>query len=131
MQDVVVTNGDVEGPGVPLSREDAVAALGEAAQWWGCDVPDDPGAGELAELLDEVAVRLRDRQTDEQLRGAAKYLAEATEALGAVARLGGLLPVVSLCHLRTAVAKEQQARRGLPHTAIPHADAKTLPVAAS
>ncbi|MFB7865407.1 hypothetical protein [Streptomyces sp. NPDC056069] len=121
-----MTNGDVEGPGVPLSREGAVAALGEAAQWWGCDVPDDPGVGELAELLDEVAVRLRDRQTDEQLCAAAKYLAEATEALGAVARLRGLLPAVSLWHLRTAVAKEQQARRSLPH-----ADSKTPPVTVS
>ncbi|MER6116203.1 hypothetical protein [Streptomyces sp. NPDC001743] len=131
MHDVIVTNGDVEAPGVPLSRDAAVAVLGEAAQWWGCDVPDDPGTSELAALLDELVERLCADRRDERLREAAADLAEVAEALGAASRLGGLLPVISLWHLRTAVEKEEQARRHLARSATPQPDGAPLPAAVS
>ncbi|MFG3429392.1 hypothetical protein [Streptomyces californicus] len=102
-----------------LGRDDALAALGEAARWWGCDVPEDPGAGELAELLEGLVGRLRADQLDERSRSAAEVMAEIAEALGAVSRLGGLLPAVSLWHLRAAIEKEQQARGRLARTAVP------------
>ncbi len=126
-----MTNGDVNAHGVPLSREAALAALGEAAQWWGCDVPDDPGTSELAALVDELIERLRTDRRDERLRNAAVDLAAVAEALGAASRLGGLLPVISLWHLRTAVAKEEQARRHLAQAATPREAGAQLPAAVS
>ncbi|MEU7073015.1 hypothetical protein AB0B30_28175 [Streptomyces narbonensis] len=48
-----------------------------------------------------------------QARSAAGLLAQAAEALRAVARLGGLLPAVSLWHLRTAIRQEAAARAQL------------------
>ncbi|WP_146057589.1 hypothetical protein [Streptomyces sp. SM12] len=96
-----MTNGDRRSPRPPLCCDDALAALGEAAQRWGCDVPKDPGAGELA---DELVGRLRVGQRDERFSSnAAEAMAEVAEALGAVSRLGGLLPAVALWHLRAAV----------------------------
>lgn len=131
MHDVIVTNGDVKAPGAPLSRDAALAALGEAAQWWGCDVPDDPGTGELAELVAELVERLRADRRDERLRSAAVELAEVAEALGAASRLGGLLPVISLWHLRTAVEKEHLARRHLARAATSSPAGALLPEAVS
>ncbi|MEU6406159.1 hypothetical protein [Streptomyces sp. NPDC046985] len=62
----------------------------------GCDVPEDPEAGELAELVAELVGRLRADQLDERSRSAAEAMAKVTEALGAVSRLRGLLPAVLL-----------------------------------
>ncbi|MEY9839384.1 hypothetical protein [Streptacidiphilus sp. EB103A] len=98
-------------------RAGALAALGTATRWWGADVPEDPGSGELAELLDEVVERLRGDQRDERLRRASEPLAEAVEALNAVARLGGLLPAVSMWHLRNAIRLEAEARSHLTEAA--------------
>ncbi|MFJ1662529.1 hypothetical protein [Streptomyces anthocyanicus] len=114
-----MTNSDRGNPRPLLRRDDALAALGEAARWWGCDVPEDPGAGELAELLEGLAGRLGSDQLDERSRSAAETMAKVAEALGAVARLGGLLPAVCLWHLRAAMEKEQQARGRFARTAVP------------
>ncbi|MFI1530718.1 hypothetical protein [Streptomyces griseus] len=113
-----MTNSDTGNPRPLLGRDDALAALGEAARWWGCDVPEDPGAGELAELLERLVGRLRADQLDERARSAAEAIAKVAEALGAVARLGGLLPAVSLWHLRAAMEREQQARGRFVRTAV-------------
>ncbi|MFI6112906.1 hypothetical protein [Kitasatospora sp. NPDC051164] len=126
-----MTNGDVKTPEVPLSRDAALAALDEAAQWWGCEVPDDPGTSELAALLDELVECLRADRRDERLRRAAVDLAEVAEALGAASRLGGLLPVISLWHLRTAVEKEAQARRHLGRAATTQPDGQPVSAAVS
>lgn len=131
MDDVIVTNGDTGSPRPLLRRDGALAALGAAAQWWGCDVPEDPGCGELAELVDALAGRLRADQRDERSRSAAEAMAEAAEALGAASRLGGLLPAVSLWHLRAAVEKEQKARGCVARAAIPQPERKSRSAAAS
>ncbi|MCG7523982.1 hypothetical protein MHW47_05940 [Streptomyces sp. OfavH-34-F] len=117
-----MTNSDTGIPRPLLRRDDALAALEEAARWWGCDVPEDPGAGELAELVQELVGRLRADQLDERSLSAAREMAKVAAALGAVSRLGGLLPAVSLWHLRAAVEKEQQARGRFARTAIPQPD---------
>ncbi|WP_331751076.1 hypothetical protein OG215_37645 (plasmid) [Streptomyces globisporus] len=114
-----MTNSDTGNPRPLLGRDDALAALGEAARWWGCDVPEDPGAGELAELLEGLVGRLRADQLDERARSAAEAIAKVAEALGAVSRLGGLLPAVSLWHLRAAMERQQQARGRFARTAVP------------
>ncbi|MEU0213925.1 hypothetical protein ABZ281_02000 [Streptomyces sp. NPDC006265] len=104
-----MTHGDVETR-PPLDRTNAFTALEVALQWWGADVPEDPGAGELAHLLDEIVDRLREDRKSERSRAAAELLVQATEALRAVARLGSLLPAISLWHLRTALRQETTAR---------------------
>ncbi|GGQ88371.1 hypothetical protein GCM10010250_69110 [Streptomyces althioticus] len=104
---VVVTHRDV-GTRLPLDRTDA--ALEAAVRRWGADVPEDPGAGELAELLDGIVGRLRGDGNAEQSQSAAELLAQAAEALRAVARLGSLLPAISLWHLQTALRQEAGAR---------------------
>ncbi|MCX4791918.1 hypothetical protein OG369_39355 [Streptomyces sp. NBC_01221] len=124
---VIVTHGDVTTR-PPLDRADAFTALETAVQWWGADVPDDPGVGELAQLLDEIVERLRGNQGDERSRKAAGPLAEVAEALRAVARLGTLLPVVSLWHLRTALQQEAVARRHLTTVSDPHPAGEPLSV---
>ncbi|MFI1189689.1 hypothetical protein [Streptomyces californicus] len=114
-----MTNSDTGNPRPLLGRDDALAALGEAARGWGCDVPEDPGAGELAELLEGLVGQLRADQLDERARSAAEAIAKVAEALGAVSRLGGLLPAVSLWHLRAAMEREQQARGRFARTSVP------------
>ena len=73
-------------------------------------MPEDPGAGELAELLDEIVLRLDGDRNNEHSQSAAGPLAQAAEALRAVARLGSLLPVITLWRLRTALRQEAVAR---------------------
>ncbi|MFD8947554.1 hypothetical protein ACFV0B_01670 [Streptomyces xanthophaeus] len=97
-----------------------------AVRWWGADVPEDPGAGELAQLLDETAERLHADQGNDQSQSAAKLLTEAAEALRAVARLGSLLPVISLWHLRTALRQEADARGQLASRSDPQPAASLL-----
>lgn len=66
--------------------------------------------GELAELVSDVAARLRAGEPEERVHGAAEHLASATEALHTVSRLGALMPTVVRWHLRTAVGEEGAAR---------------------
>ncbi|WP_406003945.1 hypothetical protein [Streptomyces sp. NBC_00829] len=118
-------HGDV-GTTPTLDRSDCFMALEAAIRWWGADVPEDPGAGELAELLDEIVERLSGDRSAEQARSAAELLARAAEELRAVARLGGLLPAISLWHLRTALRHEAVARGQLAEQNYPQPAASPL-----
>ncbi|MEU8679578.1 hypothetical protein [Streptomyces sp. NPDC048560] len=68
---------------------------------WGGQVPEDPGGAELADLLDGVAATLHDA-TRSDIRA---ELAVAVSHLRAADRLGGLLPAVTLWHLRQALQR--------------------------
>lgn len=92
------------------ARSRAVEELAEATAKWGCAVPDDPGIAELADQLAQVADHV---PHDLVNRGeVAAALEAAVEHLQAAARLGGLLPVVTLHHLRVALQSERTARQG-------------------
>lgn len=121
----IVTHGDAEAR-PPLDRTHAFTSLEAAVQSWGVDVPEDPGPGELAQLLDEVVERLSVDRSDERSRTAAESLAQAVEALRAVARLGSLLPTISLWHLRTALRQEAVARAQLAEQSDPQPVASPL-----
>ncbi|MER5372719.1 hypothetical protein [Streptomyces sp. NPDC002553] len=88
-------------------------------------MPEDPGAGELAQLLDEIVERLHAEGNDHS-QSAAKLLARAAEALRAVARLGSLLPMISLWHLRTALRQEADSRGQLASQSDPQPAASML-----
>ncbi|MFG2313147.1 hypothetical protein ACGFS9_31430 [Streptomyces sp. NPDC048566] len=92
----------------------------------GAEAPEDPGAGELAQLLDEIVERLTGDRSTKQARSTAKLLAQAAEAMRAVARLGGLLPAISLWHLRTALRHEAVARDQLAEHNDPQPAASRL-----
>ncbi|MEV7114193.1 hypothetical protein [Streptomyces anulatus] len=86
-----------------------VTQLADAAARWGGHVPEDPGITELAELL-EAAARVPDRP-DGPGHTTRALLAGAVEDLRAAARLGGLLPAVTLWHLQRAVDQEHTAHQ--------------------
>jgi hypothetical protein len=98
-------------------RARAVGDLADAAENWGCDVPGDPGIGELADVLGQAADHLPHGLDGRA--GAATGLAMAVEELRAAARLGGLLPLVACHHLRLALQYERSARRALERSALP------------
>ncbi|MFI5654878.1 hypothetical protein ACIA71_27070 [Streptomyces anulatus] len=87
-----------------------VAQLAEAAARWGGHVPDDPGITELADLLETAANAAPDRPGGPG-HTARALLAGAVEDLRAAARLGGLLPAVTLWHLQRAIDQEQTAHQ--------------------
>ncbi|MFJ7416492.1 hypothetical protein ACIQWZ_37695, partial [Streptomyces sp. NPDC098077] len=72
-----------------------VTQLADAAARWGGHVPDDPGITELADLLETAATNAPDHP-DHPGHTAKTLLAGAVENLRAAARLGGLLPAVTL-----------------------------------
>ncbi|WP_405438778.1 hypothetical protein [Streptomyces anulatus] len=86
-----------------------VTQLAEAAARWGGHVPEDPGITELADLL-EAAARVPDRPGGPGHTTRA-LLAGAVEDLRAAARLGGLLPAVTLWHLQRAIDQEHTAHQ--------------------
>ncbi|MFJ6810975.1 hypothetical protein ACIQRK_34110 [Streptomyces anulatus] len=86
-----------------------VTQLADAAARWGGHVPDDPGITELADLL-ETATRAPDRPGGPGHTTRA-LLAGAVEDLRAAARLGGLLPAVTLWHLQRAIDQEHTAHQ--------------------
>ncbi|MGW5925958.1 hypothetical protein ACWF2L_06875 [Streptomyces anulatus] len=86
-----------------------VTQLAEAAARWGGHVPDDPGITELADLL-EAAARVPDRPGGPGHTTRA-LLAGAVEDQRAAARLGGLLPAVTLWHLQRAIDQEHTAHQ--------------------
>ncbi|MFJ1789696.1 hypothetical protein ACIOML_35990 [Streptomyces anulatus] len=86
-----------------------VTQLADAAARWGGHVPDDPGITELADLL-EAATRVPDRPGGPGHTTRA-LLAGAVEDLRAAARLGGLLPAVTLWHLQRAIDQEHTAHQ--------------------
>ena len=98
------------------ARARAVEELADAAAKWGCDVPDDPGVTELADQLAHVAGHLPEDFTARA--EAATRLEAAVEHLRAAARLGGLLPLVILHHLRLALQCERSARQDLDRTGV-------------
>ncbi|MEL5957445.1 hypothetical protein AADR41_22235 [Streptomyces sp. CLV115] len=99
------------------ARSRAMAQLAEAAAKLGCDVPDDPGVTELADQLAHVAGHLPDDLVARAEAVAA--LKAAVEHLRAAARLGGLLPAVTIHHLHLALRYERSARHDLDRPAVP------------
>ncbi|MEU4180945.1 hypothetical protein [Streptomyces sp. NPDC026589] len=84
-----------------------VTQLAEAAARWGGHVPEDPGITELADLLETAAADAPDRPG----HTARTLLAGAVEDLRAAARLGGILPAVTLWHLQRAIDQEHTAHQ--------------------
>jgi len=82
----------------------------------GAQVPEDPGVVELADLLDGAAAPLHDTTCS----GARAELAVAVGHLRAADRLGGLLPAVTLWHLRRAL----QRAAALPDSREPGASTR-------
>ncbi|MFE1370001.1 hypothetical protein ACFW84_37980 [Streptomyces anulatus] len=87
-----------------------VTQLADAAARWGGHVPDDPGITELADLLEAAAADTPDRPGTPGHSPRA-LLAGAVEDLRAAARLGGLLPAVTLWHLQRAIDQEHTAHQ--------------------
>ncbi|MCX4679190.1 hypothetical protein OG413_28465 [Streptomyces sp. NBC_01433] len=75
-------------------------------------MPEDPGIAELADLLEAAAADVPAR-TGESGNAARTLLAAAVEDLRAAARLGGLLPAVTLWHLHRARDQERAAHQHL------------------
>ncbi|MFH8873617.1 hypothetical protein [Streptomyces griseus] len=89
----------------------------EAARWGG-HVPEDPGITELADLLETAAADTPARPGDPG-HTARTLLAGAVESLRAAARLGGLLPAVTLWHLQRAIDQEHTVHQQQQHTVPP------------
>ncbi|MFD7676207.1 hypothetical protein [Streptomyces anulatus] len=87
-----------------------VTQLADAAARWGGHVPEDPGITELADLLETAATNAPDRPGGPGHTTRA-LLAGAVEDLRAAARLGGLLPAVTLWHLQRAIDQEHTAHQ--------------------
>ncbi|MEU6957626.1 hypothetical protein [Streptomyces sp. NPDC045714] len=87
-----------------------VTQLADAAARWGGHVPEDPGITELADLLETAAADIPDRPGGPG-HTARILLAGAVEDLRAAARLGGLLPAVTLWHLQRAIDQERTAHQ--------------------
>jgi len=81
-------------------------------------VPEDPGAGELADLLDQAAAPLLAEADDRSDAG--HRLAKAAESLRSAALTSGLMPVVANWHLRTAVLRLEAAHELLDPESAPH-----------
>ncbi|MFJ9339100.1 hypothetical protein ACIRP0_07380 [Streptomyces sp. NPDC101733] len=96
------------------TRTRLTRTLADAAAQWGADVPEDPGVGELADLLSEAARALPAGTPGHGVASA--RLALALRHLRAADRLGGLLPVVTCGHLHRAVRYERAARDALDRT---------------
>ncbi|MET9708424.1 hypothetical protein AB0C94_34960 [Streptomyces griseus] len=88
-----------------------VTQLAEAAARWGGHVPEDPGVTELADLLETAAADIPAPPGGPGDSGhpVKALLDDAVENLRAAARLGGLLPAVTLWHLQRAIDQEHTA----------------------
>ncbi|GAA5608198.1 hypothetical protein [Streptomyces griseus] len=87
------------------ARGRLIIELSRAVTDWGGQVPEDPGVAELADLLEDAAATLRtiSSSTRAELAGAVGHLRAAD-------RLGGLLPAVTLWHLRQALQRSAPSR---------------------
>lgn len=90
-----VINGDLSSR-LAGARGRLMIRLGDAVARLGGAVPEDPGIAELAGLLEEAARTFHDRPGS----GAGVELMAGAAHLRAADRLGGLLPAVTLYHLR-------------------------------
>ncbi|WP_179890890.1 hypothetical protein [Streptomyces sp. or3] len=91
-------------------RGRCVAQFADAVTRWGGQVPEDPGITELADLLEAAANAAPDHPGGPG-HTARTLLAGAVESLRAAARLGGMLPAVTLWHLQRAIDQEHTARQ--------------------
>lgn len=98
-EDAPVINGDLSAR-LANARGRLINELSSAVTDWGGQVPEDPGNAELAVLLEDAAARLHTitSSTRAELAGAVGHLRAAD-------RLGGLLPAVTLWHLRQALQR--------------------------
>ncbi|MCX4482358.1 hypothetical protein OG890_20645 [Streptomyces anulatus] len=94
-------------------RDRRLIQLAEAAARWGGQVPEDPGITELADLLETAAANTPalPGAPGDPGHNAKALLAGAVENLRAAARLGGLLPAVTLWHLQRAIDQEHTAHQ--------------------
>ncbi|MFI9019034.1 hypothetical protein ACIGZI_33915 [Streptomyces griseus] len=94
-------------------RDRRVTQLADAAARWGGHVPEDPGITELADLLETAAADIPapPGTPDDPGHPVKALLDTAVENLRAAARLGGLLPAVTLWHLQRAVDQEHTAHQ--------------------
>nr|WSS66818.1 hypothetical protein OG491_00065 [Streptomyces sp. NBC_01175]WSS73286.1 hypothetical protein OG491_35855 [Streptomyces sp. NBC_01175] len=99
-EDAPVINGDLSAR-LADARGRLIIELSDAVTGWGGQVPEDPGVTELADLLDTAAANLHDATRS----GTRAELAVAVDHLRAAHRLGGLLPAVTLWHLRQALQR--------------------------
>ncbi|MET9708429.1 hypothetical protein AB0B51_37975 [Streptomyces griseus] len=83
--------------------------LAETAARWGGQVPEDPGITELADLLETAANA--PAPPGDLGHPVKALLAGAVENLRAAARLGGLLPAVTLWYLQRAIDQEHTAHQ--------------------
>lgn len=92
-------NGDLSAR-LADARGRLINELSRAVTDWGGQVPEDPGVAELAVLLEDAAANLHTitSSTRAELAGAVGHLRAAD-------RLGGLLPAVTLWHLRQALQR--------------------------
>ncbi len=72
--------------------------------------PGDPGVAELADILEAAATNAPDHPGTPG-HSPRTLLAGAVEDLRAAARLGGLLPAVTLWHLQRAIDQEHTAHQ--------------------
>ncbi|CAM5671303.1 hypothetical protein [Streptomyces atroolivaceus] len=93
-------NGDLSAR-LAGARGRLIIELSCAVTGWGGQVPEDSGVAELADLLDGAAANLHDVTRS----GTRAELALAVGHLRAADRLGGLLPAVTLWHLRQALQR--------------------------
>ncbi|MFJ3575910.1 hypothetical protein [Streptomyces rubiginosohelvolus] len=89
------------------ARGRLIIELSRTVSDWGGQVPEDPGVAELAGLLDDAAANLRDVISS----CTQAELAVAVGHLRAADRLGGLLPAVTLWHLRQACQRSATTPR--------------------
>ncbi|WP_030271543.1 hypothetical protein [Streptomyces sp. NRRL B-24484] len=102
-------------------RDDLLAQLAALLVYFGADLLEDPGTGELARTAAVLAGEYLVSDRGEEVRRAAVLLKEAAAELHAADRFRGtLLPVVNR-HLRCAVALLVRARAGLGTAAGPAA----------
>ncbi|MGA6172512.1 hypothetical protein ACPEIF_19965 [Streptomyces sp. NPDC012600] len=83
------------------ARGRLIIELSRAVTDWGGQVPEDPGVAELADLLDSAAATLHSTTRSDDRN----ELALAVAHLRAADQLGGLLPAVTLWHLRQALQR--------------------------
>ncbi|MEV8100449.1 hypothetical protein [Kitasatospora sp. NPDC085879] len=94
-------------------RDDLLAQLASLLVYFGADVLEDPGTGELARTAAALAGEYRASDRGEPIRATAVLLQEAAAELRTADRFRGTLLPVACRHLRCAVALLVRARAAL------------------